>query len=715
MIKEQIKNNGDVSGVLPFKLLSPYITVTKSNNDCISVKQLTNFLLDLGFHSLKTFKTYLSEDHKWTGRERTKPVSYWREPHLTKLKIKGLNNLQPVFTALDEKEEDLSELENIKVYDKMPLVLTKEKLSAEDMEASRKFNLLFYDIEATHEDSFICFKLLGFETELAPIYGFEDVLKLCKKYINPFLETVLVAYNDAYDGNFISEVKRKYNTSCVAPRELKPYRRISNDIINSYSYISKMAAFFKTKNKKMTIQDVRREIDKGNLLCDSRYNPLSSGGLPHSSVRYYTFDMFTEMFNNSGSLKYNGSKEGCVWEASLKGDVYTYAKEDVNNSKKLFMAKEGVAQLETLFFLLKESKGDARALSIRLLTFLFGYEHLNSWNFIEPKYKSKYYIKDFVARCAAKGKYIEENNTIRYSNFPKCILRGGAGGVHSDNPSVICSSSEKKVIYDVDFSSYYPHLLIHPNLDLVLPEFKTLIRGFITERLKIKKTNKVRSTGLKIFLNSLYGGLSVDSRGGFPDLTAVITAMAKYFIIRLLRKLELYCYHIIDVNTDGVIGVFPRSLDVDLILTEFSKKTSLPLEKTEIDKIYYYTTGQYIAKVGDEFKEKGSWLNTAKTLQCHGDRSYNIINTAELLRCDMLGIDLPEPKILEIIGSGESKQFNIRNDLPFSLKGSLLSSVLSNANINVGMANPLPPLELSKKIVAIKKKDFLNLDVDNDF
>jgi len=182
---------------------------------------------------------------------------------------------------------------------------------------------------------------------------------------------------------------------------------------------------------------------------------------------------------------------------------------------------------------------------------------------------------------------------IQYSNTYLNVKREyGEGGLHSFDKGAIYESNDEYMIYDLDFSSYYPHLSfkngLHPK-HIPNEVFNTLYEGFYTERKNYPKSDP-RNYVLKIILNASYG-LSKDKHAYLydPKWQLAITINGQLLLTMLsewVNKATTYC-KILFENTDGAAFIIKRSEKhlVDDVCKRMEEVSNIGLEAQECDRM----------------------------------------------------------------------------------------------------------------------------------
>lgn len=206
---------------------------------------------------------------------------------------------------------------------------------------------------------------------------------------------------------------------------------------------------------------------------------------------------------------------------------------------------------------------------------------------VPPDVKELWQTKD-------KGKIIhnEFNNAITF----------GFGGAHSENV-------KKKVFKNVvllDVESLYPNIMVnHDILGAATKDYKAILE----ERLRIKKTEPIRQSALKLVLNSVYGLLKSDYSMLFnPKASVTVCAIGQTILYDLAKRLSDTC-EIVQINTDGVAFV-PHNDEWKRIKEVWEEEHNYKLSSDFYKTFIQRDVNNYLAEESDgSIKVKGGDVN----------------------------------------------------------------------------------------------------------
>jgi DNA polymerase elongation subunit (family B) len=220
-------------------------------------------------------------------------------------------------------------------------------------------------------------------------------------------------------------------------------------------------------------------------------------------------------------------------------------------------------------------------------------------------------------------------------NFKGCGYEIAKGGLHSTNSSKMYKSDLKSTIYDLDFGSYYPGLMLllkifPPQLGDALLK---VIQQLLDERLAAKKRgDKAEADGKKLSLNSIYGKLG--SRFSYlfsPTAMYTVTLNGQLYLLMLIEHLTLLGYNCFYANTDGATFKIPRGKEKEFekLAEEFCKPIiDIPLEFVEYKQCAILNVNNYtITKADDEVKRKGCF-ELHQEIAIHKNASQSIVQLA---------------------------------------------------------------------------------------
>lgn len=199
------------------------------------------------------------------------------------------------------------------------------------------------------------------------------------------------------------------------------------------------------------------------------------------------------------------------------------------------------------------------------------------------------------------------------------IFKMGIGGLHSQEEKVSHWEDDDTELVDVDFTSYYPWLMIMSGRepDNMRGFFKTIFKGLVLERVRAKKASarayesgdkvegdkwKAVAESLKIFINGLFGKTgSPYSVVYSPSMMIQTTVTGQLTILMLIEDLVLRGFDVISANTDGFITKVPkgRRTEFEACVFDCELFSGLETEETLYRSIHSANVNNYVA-----FKKK---------------------------------------------------------------------------------------------------------------
>lgn len=162
------------------------------------------------------------------------------------------------------------------------------------------------------------------------------------------------------------------------------------------------------------------------------------------------------------------------------------------------------------------------------------------------------------------------------------LFKFGKGGGHGHSLQLMFEN-----LFDIDVASLYPSILINI---LGLGEETALFKEIVETRVANKKTNPKLASGLKLFINSLYGlTRSATSGAQLYDahLGLDICIAGQVMLYDLALRMVEIGATLVNFNTDGIYyqsNGFDIALDE--MVAEFSERTNLQFDKEHFD--YYF-------------------------------------------------------------------------------------------------------------------------------
>ena len=190
----------------------------------------------------------------------------------------------------------------------------------------------------------------------------------------------------------------------------------------------------------------------------------------------------------------------------------------------------------------------------------------------------------------------------------------GIGGLHSQESCQAVVANDEFDIYDVDFTSYYPFIILVNELypENIGRQFLDVYRSLVERRLEAKRSgDKAVAESLKITINGTFGKLgSIYSPLYAPDLMIAVTITGQLTLLMLIERLELAGISIVSANTDGIVIKCPKGKRDEMrsIVAEFEKLTNYSTEEVQYKGIYSRDVNNYVAITTDgKAKTKGTF------------------------------------------------------------------------------------------------------------
>jgi hypothetical protein len=190
----------------------------------------------------------------------------------------------------------------------------------------------------------------------------------------------------------------------------------------------------------------------------------------------------------------------------------------------------------------------------------------------------------------------------------------GMGGLHSQEKKQTVISSDNELLFDIDFASFYPHIILREGFypKHLTNQFLDMYGDLMADRLKAKKEgNEVVNQGYKIAINGSFGKLG--SKYSFlysPDLLLHVTLTGQLILLMLIEKIEQSGGRVVSANTDGVVVWCHKSAyeAVKDAYLEIEMLSGIELEESRYKALYSQSVNCYVAVKHDgTCKGKGAY------------------------------------------------------------------------------------------------------------
>ena len=193
----------------------------------------------------------------------------------------------------------------------------------------------------------------------------------------------------------------------------------------------------------------------------------------------------------------------------------------------------------------------------------------------------------------------------------------GIGGLHSNETGTTIKCGADDVLFDVDFASYYPSIILGERYypKHLGEEFLKIYSNIVKRRLAAKASgDMVTANSLKIVVNSSFGKFG--SKYSFlyaPNLLIHVTLTGQLGLLMLIEHITQAGGRAVSANTDGVVILCPRSRleSVREAMFRFELISGFDLEETHYKSIHIESVNNYMAvKTNGSVKGKGTFAET---------------------------------------------------------------------------------------------------------
>ena len=202
----------------------------------------------------------------------------------------------------------------------------------------------------------------------------------------------------------------------------------------------------------------------------------------------------------------------------------------------------------------------------------------------------------------------------RKVSYDGAVYNVGLGGLHSGETGVTVIPGTDDVLFDVDFASYYPSIILGEGYypKHLGKQFLSIYKDIVTRRLKAKaEGDTVAADSLKICVNSSFGKFGNKYSNLYsPDLLIPVTLTGQLALLMLIERITKAGGKAISANTDGVVVLCPKAdlQKIRDVMFEFELLSGFTLEETHYKSIHIESVNNYIAvKTDGKIKGKGSF------------------------------------------------------------------------------------------------------------
>lgn len=208
-----------------------------------------------------------------------------------------------------------------------------------------------------------------------------------------------------------------------------------------------------------------------------------------------------------------------------------------------------------------------------------------------------------------KSRNPHRNLTIDIAGCPSIVAWGGLHGAIKNYRE---ETTEDRIIWNADATSYYPSLMIvngYISRNNVDPE---MFKQVFETRVEAKKNgNKKVNQALKLVLNTTYGASNNKYNALYDPLMAhSVCISGQLYLIQLAEKLndKVSSLKVIQLNTDGIMFSVNKNEKhiVRQILDEWQETTGFGLEDDFVSKVVQRDVNNYVMlKTDGKVKVKG--------------------------------------------------------------------------------------------------------------
>ena len=396
--------------------------------------------------------------------------------------------------------------------------------------------LLFYDVEVFSHDAFVVFMDIDKNVKYFFHNTFESIGDLVDKY-------TLVGFNNYhYDDAILTGMMAMWG-----PEQL---RELNDKIIFGDKYRAKVHPSIKSLDMMQQLQRIGLKKIEGNM-----GKRILESGVSFDIDRPLTAQELQE------SIEY------CEYDVATTIDVFELREKEYLLPKKQLLELVPPHKMTPYTYRWNTTTLSAHVLLDKPLQKWSGLRVPEEmFDVVPPEVRDMWFqVNEIGAKVKKKETTITDfNNKITF----------GFGGLHGVHKRI--KRIEK--VKHLDVASMYPTII--ENLG-VLGGSTELYAGIKRDRIKIKKTDPLKSNAMKLILNSVYGLLNNQySALHNPRATDTVCIYGQISLYDLCKRLSTVA-EVINVNTDGVVFK-PYSDDYIEIARQWEKDYNMILEEDDI-------------------------------------------------------------------------------------------------------------------------------------
>lgn len=211
--------------------------------------------------------------------------------------------------------------------------------------------------------------------------------------------------------------------------------------------------------------------------------------------------------------------------------------------------------------------------------------------------------------------------------------RFSGGGVHGSSSAFKLSSTDSVKIMDVDFTSFYPFIMLEHMKDWKYTAMnRSQYKKLLVERIRAKfEGNTEESQRLKNIIDPVYGLVRREN----VEYGLNVCKIGQMIMVDLLERiLSVAGVKIINTNTDGVIISYPVAEESAMVrlIEAYKSEVKIPIEYRQIHTIYVADINCYAVDMGEAYvyvnSEKRVLAQDEHKLVLKGFKSSPIVEEA---------------------------------------------------------------------------------------
>jgi len=213
------------------------------------------------------------------------------------------------------------------------------------------------------------------------------------------------------------------------------------------------------------------------------------------------------------------------------------------------------------------------------------------------------------------GLPVELGRKVKYNGAEYKV---GIGGLHSCEKKQAVKPGADEVLFDADFASFYPSIILLEGYfpRHLTPKFLEIYRSIVNRRLEAKsQKDTVTANSLKIVINASFGKFGNKYSVLYsPELLISVTLTGQLALLMLIEQVTQAGAQVVSANTDGLVILSTKEKlpDVRQAMFDFELTSGFFLEENQYQALFSESVNNYLAIKSDgSAKGKGTFAKNS--------------------------------------------------------------------------------------------------------